>query len=330
MIQPGQWKDNYFSEWFPEREYAGGSKSDIVAPKPKPSFDEGKFSREKFIEWQPSEKDDWYTRFQGSPRPDVVAPKPTRPGPLDGGATTFVQSGTGGPQDDWYTRFQGSPRPDGDEVGPYFNDAGGLPEILTKQASGSRLVGGGSYRPSPFRPEPKDIFPGFQLPKDSGGHLTRRAGIEIRKRRGALESQLDKGPGFGEFDAPEYDRKRVSALAQKHGAPDRRLLRENISQVMAQDFENPNVRRTVLRDALTGYGRGLGQLSQAAYASAVKEYQGEYDRQWKETHANWLAEQEKAKAEYQRIWDEYESLGGRSGTSIKSIEDMRDPNIANL
>ena len=78
------------------------------------------------------------------------------------------------------------------------------------------------------------------------------------------------------YDAPSWDEAEVGALTQKRAAPGLRAMRQQINRFSGGSFDNPNVKRMTLRDALAGYGAGLSSIMGAAGASAAGEYGNKY------------------------------------------------------
>ena len=86
-------------------------------------------------------------------------------------------------------------------------------------------------------------------------------------------------PTMGEapvWQKPEYDEGKVSALTQKRAAPGVRRLRETTQQAMSATYDNPNVKKMTVRDALAGYGTGLESVMAGAGTTARAEYGQEY------------------------------------------------------
>jgi len=79
-----------------------------------------------------------------------------------------------------------------------------------------------------------------------------------------------------ELDLPEYDERKVSALTQKRSASGVRRLRETTQRAMDQSYENPNVKKMTVRDALAGYGTGLESVMAGAGRAATQEYGQQY------------------------------------------------------
>ncbi|HUV71673.1 MAG TPA: hypothetical protein VMW25_01555 [Clostridia bacterium] len=86
-------------------------------------------------------------------------------------------------------------------------------------------------------------------------------------------------PTMGEaptLNLPEYDEDKVSELTQKRAAPGVRRLRETTQQAMGETYENPNVKRMTVREALSGYGSGLENVMAGAGSAATQEYGQQY------------------------------------------------------
>ncbi len=83
-------------------------------------------------------------------------------------------------------------------------------------------------------------------------------------------------PGAPDTALPVYDTSKVEALAQRFAAPGIRNLRNTVQNVQQGVYENPNVKRMTLRDALQGYGAGL----EGVMAGALKEGAGIYGQEY--------------------------------------------------
>lgn len=83
-------------------------------------------------------------------------------------------------------------------------------------------------------------------------------------------------PGTGDSIIPPYDTNRVESLAQRFAAPGIRQLRSAMQDTQQGYYENPNVKRMTLRDALSGYGQGLESTMAGALRSGADIYNQEY------------------------------------------------------
>jgi len=99
-------------------------------------------------------------------------------------------------------------------------------------------------------------------------------------------------PEMGEiptFEAPLYDEGKISKMAQQQAAPGLRNLRTAVQSGLSRRYENPNVQRMTLRDALAGYGQGLEEVMSGARQSASTEYATKYAMEYKAAGMNWEA-----------------------------------------
>ena len=85
------------------------------------------------------------------------------------------------------------------------------------------------------------------------------------------------------FAAPAYDEREVKKRASKLAAPGRAALEMKVNQAMSRYYENPNVRRMVLRDTLAGYGIGLANIQGQAEQTATQQYGAEHARLYGES-----------------------------------------------
>jgi hypothetical protein len=108
--------------------------------------------------------------------------------------------------------------------------------------------------------------------------------------------------------APTYDEQRVHVLGQQVAAPGIRALRNKLNQVANQSFQNPNVKRVTLRDALSGYGQGLESVMAGAQRQGQAMYQSEYDAQAKnlQQQAQHTSQINQSRlTHYQNLWNQY-------------------------
>jgi hypothetical protein len=130
------------------------------------------------------------------------------------------------------------------------------------------------------------------------------------------------GKGTTPGGLPEYDMGKVESLAQRAAAPGIRRLRTTMGEVQQGYYENPNVKRMTLRDALAGYGQGLEDVMGGAMRTGASIYGQEYGLQGQAAlQANQIASTESMHAEsiaanermnqYNNEWREYLANLGR-------------------
>ena len=130
-------------------------------------------------------------------------------------------------------------------------------------------------------------------------------------------------PDMPTFVAPEMDKRKTRALQQKLAAPGIRTLRQTMQQAMGKNYENPNVRKLTLREALQGYGSGLEKVMSGAGREARSEQMAELDLQRQEQMANFQAQTNLAMQSYQNAWQDYlkgsETVTTTSGKSGETV-----------
>jgi len=99
------------------------------------------------------------------------------------------------------------------------------------------------------------------------------------------------------YTAPVYDEGAITPLTQQRAAPGLRALRQQISRASGVNYENPNVKRMTLRDALTGYGQGIANVLGAAGQVATSEYNIKYGRLSENAATEFRSRAEQAGAE---------------------------------
>jgi hypothetical protein len=154
--------------------------------------------------------------------------------------------------------------------------------------------------------------------RGSGSSSSRRSSTKVIRKGDAPEI-----PTLPTFKAPEMDKRGVRALTQKLAAPGIRTLRETVQQSMGKNYENPNVRKMTLREALQGYGTGLEKVMSGAGREARSEKMAELDLQRQEEMANFQSQTNAAMQNYQNAWADY--LKGSetvttSGTAVEGSE----------
>jgi hypothetical protein len=154
-------------------------------------------------------------------------------------------------------------------------------------------------------------------------------------------------PEMPTYNAPEMDKRALKAATQKLAAPGVRTLRETVQQAMGKNYENPNVRKMTLREALQGYGTGLESVMAGAGREARSNQMIEIDLAREAEMANFQQQTQAAMQSYQNAWADYlkgeetvtetvsgpatpeesEQFGGFSGKEMggKTYYHTRDP-----
>jgi hypothetical protein len=122
----------------------------------------------------------------------------------------------------------------------------------------------------------------------------------------------------GEYAAPEFDKRRVAALTQQHAAAGVRRLRKQVQRAISRTYENPNVRRAMVRDALAGYGMGLESVMSGARRSAHSEYSREYAGELDEARVNFQTQEANRMAKFQAAYNIW-----KAGIGQKQVTDTK-------
>jgi len=127
-----------------------------------------------------------------------------------------------------------------------------------------------------------------------------------------------------EFEAPEWDKRAVRAKQQAIAGPGIRALRQQVQAAAGRSYDNPNVRRAVLRDTLQGYGIGMGSVMQAAGRQAFGEYSQEYQSKYQERLHNFNAQIADLTNRFQAAYSTWK-LGVGSETTTKEDRTYSTP-----
>lgn len=172
--------------------------------------------------------------------------------------------------------------------------------------------GAGYGGPNPY-PGQEGTQPYYGMPTTTGGGMTMVSGVPT------YGGTATTGGGAGApnvplpaFNLPPYDEGRISELTQKAAAPGMRALRTSVQQVQGKYYENPNVKRMTLRDALAGYGAGLESVMTGAGREARGEYAAEYAPQLTKAQMEYQAQVQATMNQYQNAWRDYMSRMGSS------------------
>ena len=101
-----------------------------------------------------------------------------------------------------------------------------------------------------------------------------------------------------DYTAPTYDESKVDTLTQKKSAAGLRAARQSLQSVTGGYYENPNVKRMTLRDALAGYGSAVQTVMSGADTEARNQYNTEYGIEVDSSKTNYNADVEAGKLNY--------------------------------
>lgn len=141
-------------------------------------------------------------------------------------------------------------------------------------------------------------------------------------------------PEIPEFQPPEYEEREVAQIAQRIAGPQVRRLRETTRAAITRrgpGYENPNVRRMTVRQALQGYGTGLEGIISGARRGAVAEYAQQYGPRVEAARMTYQARVQASMAQYGNLWSEYltrlksELAEGTTGQGLRVESGYRPP-----
>lgn len=198
-------------------------------------------------------------------------------------------------------------------------------DVMSRGGAGGRVPEYPPQTPYPY-PVTTGIY-GTQPPPNAYGIQDRRAGPNTMGSRpffipsgggGRVPGQTwgAGGPTGGymtppamgpmpEFKLPLWDEKKIESKAQRAAGPGLRELRKGMREAQGRYYENPNVRRMTLRDAMAGYGMGLEKVMGGARREATAEYGAEYAPQVAKAQAEYGGQVSTMMAQYQNAWREY-------------------------
>lgn len=122
-------------------------------------------------------------------------------------------------------------------------------------------------------------------------------------------------PKLPTLDVPEFDRRKLRAETQIEAGPQVRRLRDVTARALGARFENPNVRRMTVREALQGYGSGLGSILQGARRAAVQQQMPEYQAQVQGAQRTFEANVNSLMSQYQALWNNFLRTGTTTTTT---------------
>lgn len=109
---------------------------------------------------------------------------------------------------------------------------------------------------------------------------------------GAARSMTSGGSSSsGTFQAPYWNEEKISDLTQKKALPGLRSLRQQVQRITGRRYDNPNVARMTLREALSGYGAGLDEIYSGAGKEARADYGQEYNALFEASKTGFLAKE---------------------------------------
>ena len=142
----------------------------------------------------------------------------------------------------------------------------------------------------------------FFIPSGGGRTTSRYPGMT---EPGGTVMPAPTMPEAPKFELPPWDESKIESKAQRAAGPGLRELRKGMREAQGRYYENPNVRRMTLRDAMAGYGMGLEKVLGGARREAAAEYAAEYAPKMAKATAEYGGQMNTMMAQYQAAWKEY-------------------------
>jgi hypothetical protein len=182
--------------------------------------------------------------------------------------------------------------------------------------------------PTRFGPGPNDWTWAYGSPQNfkqsttggrvgGGGRVSTGSGNRTTVSSTKFTMPRPTAPTLPTFEMPKVDKRAVAALTQKAAAPGIRSLREQVQAAMGQNYENPNVRRMTLREALQGYGAGLEKVMGGAGSQARQEHQQELNLLAQERQMNYQTQVQASMDAYNKAWSEYLASAEKTTTTTE-------------
>lgn len=141
------------------------------------------------------------------------------------------------------------------------------------------------------------------------------AGSQITTTSFTPTGTMPARPTIPKFETPTLDRRRVRAETQREAAPQVRRLRDVTARALGAQFENPNVRRMTVREALQGFGSGLSSILTGARRTALQTELPEFQAQVGAAQRTFEANVQGLMNEYQALWNNFLRTGTTTQTT---------------
>lgn len=129
-----------------------------------------------------------------------------------------------------------------------------------------------------------------------------------------------------EFTAPEYDTRKIASRAQEIAGPSTQRLQSAVQRALTFGrSENPNVQARATREALAGYGEGLGDILSGARSAAGTEYERQYERELQPSLMNYQTQLENIRQRNQlALQQAQQSYGTDVQEALKNYQALLD------
>jgi hypothetical protein len=123
------------------------------------------------------------------------------------------------------------------------------------------------------------------------------------------------------YTKPTYDENKVESLTQRKAAPGLRSARQALQSSTGGYYENPNVKRMTLRDALAGYGMAVENVMSGASNEARSQYNNEYNIEADASKTNFNKDVEEGKLNYNnKIYKSQADFAAKTAEAEKNYQ----------
>ena len=151
----------------------------------------------------------------------------------------------------------------------------------------------------------------------ASGEQIQMPGDQVSTTRTTFEGGTPQLPKIPTFEAPTLDKRAVRAETQREASGQIRRLRDVTSRALGARFDNPNVRRMTVREALQGYGSGVSSILQGSRRAALQTALPEYSAQVGAAQRTYEANVGALMNEYQGLWNRFLRSGTTTTTTRK-------------
>lgn len=227
---------------------------------------------------------------------------------------TPASKGYAGAPEGWggadYLAYERKPTNDGPQLtwggGDYTNAAKDMPLNPWGATSNSDKTTGGSTTTTPRTTTSRASSATSTKPTAAQIHPLKIGGYSTSTTE--MVAPGGPTPEYGaipDFVAPEWDEREINRMTQQKAAPGVRKLRGAVQQAMGRSYENPNVGRMTLRDALAGYGLGLEGVMAGAGSQALGEYGRKYQTDYQGATTKYTADRQAQASVFNAAWNNY-------------------------
>lgn len=191
------------------------------------------------------------------------------------------------------------------QVDQYMSQASGT------QSGGSAVQGEDTWRFG----SPGDVRKWKNQSAGGGGGSVAGYGSQVTTSERVRTKEAPEMPELPTLELPGVDKRAIRAATQKIAGPKIRTLRQATQQAMGKHYENPNVRKLTLREALQGYGSGLESVMSGAGRQATQEEMAQRQVEADQARLNYQTQVNAIMAQYNNAWRDFSESSKQVTTS---------------